>query len=157
MRNGKTALLAGAIVLAVPAVVIAGDPGNVDPLQAPVEFAEQTVWTAGSVQTDSKGYKPVGDMPAPEEIPADWTRPTTLQVSVDMTSGKARMRLTDTNDVNPPEFEPRSVLFAGKGVSTATFVIRTGDLDGPVLEWKRVGKSEARAASVVVAAIAHPD
>ena len=157
MRNGMTAVLAGAIVLAVPAVVIAGFPDDQDPLQGTLEFAEQTVWTAGSVQTNSKAYEAVGDMPTPEEIPADWTRPTTIQVSVDMTSGKARLRLVDTSDVNPPVFDPQSVVFAGKGVSTATFVIRNGDLDGPVVEWKRLGDDKAKAASVVVSAIAHPD
>jgi len=157
VRNGMTAVLAGAIVLAVPAVVIAGFPEEQDPLEGTFEFAERSVWTAGPVQTNNKQYEPVGDMPAPEEIPADWTRPTTLQVSVDMNSGKARLRLVDTNEVNPPEFEPQSVVFAGKGVSTATFVIRDGDLDGPVVEWKRLGEEKANAASVVVSAIAYPD
>jgi hypothetical protein len=149
-------MLAGAIALAVPAVVVAGfDPE--DPLSGTFDAAERRVWTAENVATDDKKYRPIDDMPAPEAFLIDWVRPSTIQVSMDLKAGKARMRLVDENTVNPPEIEPQSVVFAGKGVSTATIVIRDGDLDLPVLEWKRLGEDEVKAASIIVDGIGHPD
>ena len=154
MRRRAWIVATGVAVLAVPAAVIAGGTST-----GPVESTPtgHTIWgTNGQTDTNSKRFRPIGGMPQGETLTFDYVSGTAAQVSVDLRRGTAKLRMK-SNAGEGTAVEPRSVLIAGRGVRTATFVFPEGGLEEPVIEWKKVGRQTVRAASVTVDAIGEVD
>jgi hypothetical protein len=140
-------------VLAVPVVVVAGGGSFFD--QGVPSSAQETVWgTTDDVSTDANDWEPVPSMAQGVEATLDIVPPAPLYLSVDLKAGKAQFRLVDAGgDV----VNPSSVLFSGKGVSTATFMTTGEGLEDPTIEWKRKGSDPVEAKSVVVSTSGEQD
>jgi len=140
---------AAALLVAVPAVVFARGNG---PIESNIAVSGgQTTWsTAGPATTSSKTFKALHGLPRFEPGNLDYDPGAALHVAVDLRAGKAQLRLRDAGTPTAT-IDPGSVLVAGKGVSTATFlVIGSNTMTDPVIEWKRLGRARVEAKSVTV-------
>jgi hypothetical protein len=143
----------GLAALVIPAIVVARGENFLT--QGVPTTPQHTVWgTTSSVSTNSDSYKPVAAMAQGGEVSLDLVPPAPLYLSVDMKSGKAQFRLVDEGgDV----VNPSSVLFAGKGVSTATFSTVNEGLENPTIEWKRKGNKRVEVKSIVASVSGEQD
>src|SRR5262245_15774971 len=149
MRKRLIFAAAAILVVAVPAVVLAGGSG---PIESNIAVSGgQTTWsTAGPATTNSTAFKGVRGLPRFEPGNLDYDPGAALHVSVDLRAGKAQLRLRDAGTPTA-SIDPGSVLLAGKGVSTATFlVVGINTMTDPVIQWRRIGRAEVKAQSVTV-------
>ena len=143
----------GVVALAIP-VGVAARGGTFFEQSVP-SSPQETVWgTANAVTTNSNDWEPVPEMAQGLDASLDIVPPAPLYLSVDLKAGKAQFRLVDSGG---DEVDPSSVLFSGKGVSTATFVTFGDGLEDPTIEWKRKGNDRVEAASVVASTSGEPD
>ena len=141
------------VALAVPAVVAAGNVSFL--VQSVPSNPQETVWgTTEAVSTNSNNWEPLAKLPQGTEVPLDIVTPAPLYLSVDLKAGKAQFRLVDGGgDI----VYPSSVLFSGKGISTATFMTSGDGLEDPTIEWKRKGNEPVEAKSVVASTSGEQD
>jgi len=141
------------VALAIPVVV--GARGTDLFFQGVPSSAQETVWgTDADVSTNSNTYEPVPEMRQGTDVSLDITPPNPLLLSVDLKAGKAQFRVVDsTGDT----VVPASVLFSGKGVSTATFVTLDDGIDDPVIEWKRKGEDRVEVKSIIASTSGEQD
>jgi hypothetical protein len=149
MRRRLMLAAAATLVVAVPAVVLARGNG---PMESNIAVSGgQTTWsTGGPTTTNSKRLKAVGGLPRFEPGNLDYDPGAALHVAVDLRAGKARLRLRDAGTPSAT-IDPASVLLAGKGISTATFlVIGSNTMTDPVIQWKKLGRARVRAQSMTI-------
>jgi hypothetical protein len=153
VKRGPIIGAAVLFALAIPVVVAAR--GSDLFFQGVPSNAQETVWgIAEEVSTNSNDWQPVPEIRQGTDLSLNITPPNPLYLSVDLNAGKAQVRLVDsTGDT----VVPSSVLFSGKGVSTATFVTLDDGLDDPVIEWKRKGNDRVEAASVIASTSGEQD
>ena len=143
------------MLLALPAAVLAGGGGLIQ--QAITSDPQQSAWTtSGSVAVNGKQYVDIPRMPQGTDVTLDITEPSPIYVSVDLKAGKAKLRMLDS-ETSTDVVIPAAVTFAGKGVNTATFIVEGDGFEEPTIQWKKVGKTKARAASVTASIIGEVD
>jgi hypothetical protein len=148
---GKRLMFAGAatLLVAAPAIVLARGNG---PIETNIAVSGgQTTWsTGGPATTNSKDFRAVNGLPRFQPGNLDYDPGAALHVAVDLRAGKAQLRLRDAGEPTAT-IDPGSVLLAGKGIRTATFlVIGSNTMTDPVIQWKRVGHARVEAHSVTV-------
>ncbi len=136
----------GALALAIPALVIAR--GASEPVETDLAaVGGQTTWSTGATTTNSKTFKPVRRLPRWADEILAYDPGAAIHVSVDLRRGRGKLQIRDGGI---GEVKPGSVLLAEKGVSTAIFLLRSGALNDPVVEWRKLGDARLRARSVIV-------
>jgi hypothetical protein len=163
-RKRLIATAVGAALI-VPAVVLAGGGPSgsfsIGPNVGRLKFSS----SGGAIQTRSKTFKTIPGMslPNPDEF---YKRPVTVQISADMTSGKAKFRVIadEFSGPNPTRsnapLTPASVTFTSPGSNSFEFVepganVETGkDYD---VQWRQAGNRRAKAANVVMTLFGAPD
>ena len=148
MRKRLMLAAAATLVVAVPTVVMARGNG---PIESNIAVSGgQTTWSTGPTTTNSKRLKAVRGLPRFEPGNLDYDPGAALHVAVDLRAGKAQLRLRDAGTPTAT-IDPASVLLAGKGISTATFlVIGSNTMTDPVIQWKKLGRARVRAQSMTV-------
>lgn len=155
------------IALIVPAVVLAsgGPSGSFDTGITNAGGKLKFSSSGGAVEAQSNRFRKIPGMtlPNPDEF---FKLPVTVQISADMTAGKASFRVIadEFSGPNPVSTKapltPNGVTFAAPGSNSFQFVepgtsSETGnDYD---LQWRRVGSHPAKAANVVVTLFGAPD
>lgn len=164
MGIGRKWLIATAVgaALIVPAVVLASGPsGSFDTGITNAGGKLKFSSSGGAVHTLSTKFRTIPGMtlPSPTEF---YKLPVTVQISADMTAGKARFRVVSDVSLGPSRapLTPGSAIFAAPGSNSFQFVEpgtssdTASDYD---VQWKRVGGSQAEAADVVMTLFGAPD
>jgi hypothetical protein len=154
MRKRLTLGAAVLAAIAVPGAVLAG--GAAEPFETDLAtVGGQTTWSTESAKTNSRSFKPVPGLERWADEILAYDPGTAIHVSVDLRGGRGKLRVREGG--SDGQIGPGSVLLTGKGVATAIFLLRTGFLDDPVVQWRKLGDDKLRARSVVVEVVGKID
>lgn len=151
------------IALIVPAIVLAsgGPSGSFDTGITNAGGKLKFSSSGGAVQTNSKPFKVIPGMTLPN--PTEFYKlPVTVQISADMTAGKARFRVISDVSLGPSRapLTPANATFASPGSNSFQFVepgSNTETASNYLVQWKRVGNRPAEVANVVMTLFGAPD
>jgi hypothetical protein len=149
--------------LVVPAVVMAsgGPSGSFDTGITNAGGKLKFSSSGGAIETQSNRFRIIPGMTLPN--PTEFYKlPVVVQISADMTSGKAKFRVVSDVSLGPSRapLTPSSATFATPGSNSFQFVEpgtsseTASDYD---IQWKRVGSGRAEAANVVMTLFGAPD
>jgi hypothetical protein len=165
MGLGGKWLIATAVgaALIVPAVVLAsgGPSGSFDTGITNAGGKLKFSSSGGTVETQGNRFRIIPGMTLPN--PTEFYKlPVTVQISADMTAGKAKFRVISDVSLGPSRapLTPGSATFSAPGSNSFQFVEpgtsseTASDYD---VQWKRVGSHPAKAADVVMTLFGAPD